>query len=244
MAEIYRILAFLPLDAGDRTVEDPGMQIAILIFEKLTALDAIGPYEVLRSVPGWEVKFVGLEKGQVRTDTGALGLSVDYTLEEVTEPDIVLVPGGDGNRPLMEDETVLSWLREVDRQTKWTTSVCTGSLVLGAAGLLEGKRATSHWLFLEELGALGADPVGGRFVEDGKTITAAGVSAGIDMALHLVGQEVGPEVAQAVQLGIEYDPQPPFAGGAPDKAPKEIVDLVKTVMAEDPALASPADAPA
>jgi transcriptional regulator GlxA family with amidase domain len=202
------------------------MQIAILIFEKLTALDAIGPYEVLRSVPGWEVKFVGPAKGPVRADSGALGLSADYSLEEVTEPDIVLVGGGQGNRPLMEDEAVLSWLREVDAQTKWTTSVCTGSLVLGAAGLLQGKRATGHWLYLEPLRDFGADPVGGRFVEDGKVITAAGVSAGIDMALHLVGREVGPEVAQAVQLGIEYDPQPPFDAGAPDKAPREIVEAV------------------
>lgn len=205
------------------------MQIAILIFEKLTALDAIGPYEVLRSVPGWEIKFVGPEKGPVRTDSGALGLSADFALEEVSEADIVLVPGGEGNRPLMGDERVLSWLRKIDAGSKWTTSVCTGSLVLAAAGLLDGKRATSHWLFLDQLGELGADPVGGRFVEDGKTITAAGVSAGIDMALHLVGQEVGPEVAQAVQLGIEYDPQPPFDAGSPAKAPEPIVELVSSV---------------
>ncbi|HEX6754046.1 MAG TPA: DJ-1/PfpI family protein [Solirubrobacterales bacterium] len=209
------------------------MQIAILIFEKLTALDAIGPYEVLRSVPGWEVKFVGPEKGQVRTDSGALGLSADFGLGEVDEADIVLVPGGEGNLPLMEDEAVLSWLRRVDEGTKWTTSVCTGSLVLGAAGLLEGKQATSHWAFLEQLGELGADPVGGRFVQDGKLVTAAGVSAGIDMALHLVGQEVGPEVAQAVQLGIEYDPQPPFDAGSPAKAPDAIVELVTAVTGPD-----------
>jgi transcriptional regulator GlxA family with amidase domain len=205
------------------------VQVAILVFEKLTALDAIGPYEVLRSAPGWEVKVVGLEKGQIRTDSGALGLSADYALDEVTEPDIVLVPGGEGNRPLMEDETVLSWLRTVDERTKWTTSVCTGSLVLGAAGLLNGKRATSHWLFLERLREFGADPVGGRFVEDGKVITAAGVSAGIDMALHLVSREVGPEVAQAIQLGIEYDPQPPFDAGSPDKAPEPIVEAVTAI---------------
>jgi transcriptional regulator GlxA family with amidase domain len=212
----------------------PAMEIAILIFEKLTALDAIGPYEVLRSVPGWEVKFVGLEKGVVRTDSGHLGLSVDYELDEVTDPDVVLVPGGAGNRPLMKDEAVLGWLREVDTRTKWTTSVCTGSLVLGAAGLLEGKRCTGHWLYLEELREFGADPVGGRFVEDGKVMTAAGVSAGIDMALHLVGQEVGPELAQAVQLGIEYDPQPPFDAGSPAKAPKEIVEAVTAIAAASP----------
>jgi transcriptional regulator GlxA family with amidase domain len=186
------------------------MKIAILIFNKLTALDAIGPYEVLRSVPGWEVRFVGLEKGPIRTDSGALGLSADFGIDEVSEADIVLVPGGEGNRPLMRDEAVLSWLRRIDEGTKWTTSVCTGSLVLGAAGLLEGRQATSHWAFLDQLRDFGANPVGGRYVQDGKVVTAAGVSAGIDMALHLVGQEVGPEVAQAVQLGIEYDPQPPF----------------------------------
>ncbi len=205
------------------------MQIAILIFEKLTALDAIGPYEVFRSVPGWEVKFVAAEKGVVRTDSGALGLSADYSLDEVSKADIVLVPGGEGNRPLMSDEKVLSWLRRIDEGTKWTTSVCTGSLVLAAAGLLEGKPATSHWLCLEQLREFGVDPVGGRIVEDGKTITAAGVSAGIDMALHLVGREVGPEVAQAVQLGIEYDPQPPFEAGSPEKAPAQIVELVRSV---------------
>jgi transcriptional regulator GlxA family with amidase domain len=205
------------------------MQIAILIFDKLTALDAVGPYEVFRSVPGWEVKFVAPEKGEMRTDSGALGLSADYSLDEVSAADIVLVPGGAGNRPLMTDEGVLSWLRQIDAGSKWTTSVCTGSLVLGAAGLLEGKRSTGHWLYLEPLREFGADPVGGRVVEDGKTITAAGVSAGIDMALHLVGLEVGPEVAQAVQLGIEYDPQPPFDAGSPAKAPDQIVELVTAV---------------
>jgi transcriptional regulator GlxA family with amidase domain len=205
------------------------VQVAILIFEKLTALDAIGPYEVLRSVPGWEVKFVGPTKGPVRADSGALGLNADFALDEVNEADIVLVGGGEGNRPLLEDERVLSWLRAIDATTKWTTSVCTGSLVLGAAGLLEGKRATGHWAFLEQLRQFGADPVGGRFVEDGKVVTAAGVSAGIDMALHLVGREVGPEVAQAVQLGIEYDPQPPFDAGSPAKASEQIVELVTAV---------------
>jgi transcriptional regulator GlxA family with amidase domain len=207
------------------------MQTAILIFDKLTALDAIGPYEVLRSVPGWEVGFVAPSKGIVRTDSGHLGLSADYSLDEVTEPDIVLVPGGAGNRPLLEDEEVLSWLREVDRHTRWTTSVCTGSLLLGAAGLLEGKRATSNWLVLDALRQFGADPVGGRWVEDGKILTAAGVTAGIDMALHLVAVEAGPEVAQAVQLGIEYDPDPPFDSGSPEKASPEIVELVRTVAA-------------
>jgi transcriptional regulator GlxA family with amidase domain len=207
------------------------MKTSILIFDGITALDAIGPYEVLRSVPGWEVEFVAARTGEVRTDSGHLGISADHALADVTETEMVLVPGGAGNRLLLEDDEVLGWLGEIDRQTKWTTSVCTGSLVLGAAGLLEGKRATGHWLYLEPLRAYGADPVGGRFVEDGKVVTAAGVSAGIDMALHLVGREAGPEVAQAVQLGIEYDPQPPFDAGSPDKAPAAIVAAVIAVAA-------------
>jgi transcriptional regulator GlxA family with amidase domain len=232
MAGIYRILAILPLD-GVRGRRDPAlMQIAILIFEKLTALDAIGPYEVLRSVPGWEVKFVAPEKGLVRTDSGALGLSADYSLEEVEAADVVLVPGGEGNRRLLSDQAVLSWLRQIDAGSKWTTSVCTGSLVLGAAGLLEGRRATSNWLALERLAEYGAEPVGGRYVEDGKLITAAGVTAGIDMALHLVSREVGPEAAQAIQLGLEYDPQPPFDSGSPQKASAQIVELVEKVAGE------------
>jgi len=206
------------------------MQIAILIFDKLAAQDAVGPYEVMRNVPEWDVRFVAKEKGEIRAE-GGLGMVADHSIDEVESADIVLVPGGLGNRPLLEDEEVLSWLRRIDSTTKWTTSVCTGSLVLGAAGLLEGKRATSNWLLLEPLRDYGADPVGGRYVEDGKVITAAGVTAGIDMAIHLVAQEVGPEIAQAVQLGIEYDPDPPFDSGSPEKAPPEIVELVRSVAA-------------
>ena len=226
MAETYRTVAVLPLFFSAPGADDGGVQTAILIFEGITALDAIGPYEVLRSVPGWEVKFVALQSGEVRTDSGSLGLSADYTLEQEVKPDIVLVPGGVGSRALLADEQVLAWIREVDKSTTWTTSVCTGSLVLGAAGLLGGKLATTHWLFLESLREFGATPVSERYVEDGKTITAAGVSAGIDMALHLVSREVGSEVAQAVQLGLEYDPQPPFDAGSPAKAPVQIVDAV------------------
>lgn len=205
------------------------MKIALLLYKGMAPLDAIGPYEVLRNVPGWEVQTVAQEKGEVRDEARTLGLIADHALAEVTTPEVVLVPGGDGKWPLMQDEELLAWLREVDRETKWTTSVCTGSLLLGAAGLLEGKRATGHWLYLEKLRELGADPVGGRYVEDGKTMTAAGVSAGIDMALHLVSREAGPEVAQAVQLGIEYDPSPPFDSGSPTKAAPEIVELVRAV---------------
>ena len=214
------------------------MRTTILIFEGLTALDAVGPYEVFRSVPGWEVEFVAPEKGTVRTDHGALGLAADAAIAEVESTDLVLVPGGAGNRRLLGDEAVLEWLREIDRGTKWTTSVCTGSLVLGAAGLLEGRRATSYWPYVETLRRFGAEPVVSRFVEDGKYVSSAGVSAGIDMALHLVGQEVGPEVAEAVQLGLEYDPQPPFDSGHPSKAPAAIVDLVTAVNASDAELSS------
>jgi len=203
---------------------DP-MRIAILLFDRLAAQDAIGPYEVMRCVPGWEVELVGARRGEVRAE-GGLGLTVDRELGEASEPDIVVVPGGEGSEAVAEDEATLAWLRAADERTKWTTSVCTGALILGAAGLLEGKRATSNWLFLERLREFGADPVGGRFVEDGKTITAAGVTAGLDMALHLVGREAGPEVAQAVQLGIEYDPDPPFDAGSPEKAPAAIVEAV------------------
>jgi len=206
-------------------------KVAVLVFDKLAVQDMVGPYEVMRNVPDWEVELVAEEKGEKRAE-GGFGLIADRSIDEVEAADIVLVPGGDGNRPMLEDERVLGWLRAIDATTRWTTSVCTGSLVLGAAGLLEGKRATGNWQYLEPLRAYGAEPVGGRWVEDGKIVTAAGVTAGIDMALHLVSKDVGPEVAQAVQLGIEYDPDPPFDSGSPEKAPPEIVELVRTVTAQ------------
>jgi transcriptional regulator GlxA family with amidase domain len=221
-------VSFLLVDNGAHGGQDRHMRITILLYEKMAAQDAVGPYEVFRCVPGWEVEFAGLRSGEVRSE-GGLGLTVDRPLDQVEETDIVLVPGGRGSDALLADETLLSWLREIDERTKWTTSVCTGALILGAAGLLEGKRATSNWLALEDLREYGADVVGGRWVEDGKTITAAGVTAGLDMALHLVGREAGPEVAQAVQLGIEYDPEPPFDSGSPEKASPEIVELVRSV---------------
>jgi transcriptional regulator GlxA family with amidase domain len=230
MAEIYRTMAFLPL-ALLAQARDPVFmptKIAVLVFEKLAAQDMVGPYEVMRNVPDWEVELVAKEKGEVRAE-GGLGLIADRSLDEVDSADIVLVPGGLGSRPLLEDEETLDWLRAIDSTTRWTTSVCTGSLVLGAAGLLEGKRATGNWLYLEPLREYGAEPIGGRYVEDGKIVTAAGVTAGIDMALHLVATDVSPEVAQAVQLGIEYDPDPPFDSGSPEKAPPEIVELVRSV---------------
>jgi putative intracellular protease/amidase len=203
------------------------MQIAILVFPKLTALDAIGPYEVLSRLPGYKLTFVAVDAGELRTDTGRLGITADATIEEVTEPDILLIPGGEGNRPLLHDETVLDWVRHVHDSSTWTTSVCTGSLVLGAAGVLEGKRATSHWAYRDELREYGAEPVAERVVEDGKVMTAAGVSAGIDMALTLAARLTHDDVARAIQLGIEYDPDPPFDAGSPEKAGSELVDLVR-----------------
>jgi transcriptional regulator GlxA family with amidase domain len=211
-------------------------RVSILIFDGLTALDAVGPYEVLRSVPGWEVEFVGKEPGEVRTDSGRLGLSVDAAIAERPDAEVVLVPGGPGQRDLHGDEEVLEWLRGVDRGSRRTTSVCTGALLLGAAGLLDGRRATTYWQSLEELRDFGAEPVAERWVEDGKYLTAAGVSAGIDMALHLVALETAPEVAQAVQLGIEYDPSPPFDTGSPAKAPTHLVEAVREVSRQRTAL--------
>jgi len=203
------------------------MRIAILIFDRLTALDAVGPYEVLSRLPGVELVFVAEQAGPKRTDTGALALIADASIAELTDPDVLLIPGGEGNRPLLADETVLDWVRTADAGSTWTTSVCTGSLVLGAAGILEGRRATSHWAHLERLADYGAEPISERVVIDGKLVTAAGVSAGIDMALTLAAEIAGEQVAQAIQLGIEYDPDPPFDAGSPQKAPEELVDLIR-----------------
>jgi transcriptional regulator GlxA family with amidase domain len=205
------------------------MNIAFLIFDKFTALDAMGPYEVLSRFPGAELKFVAKEAGPVRTDTGALTVLAEASLEEVQEPEIFLVPGGEGNRPLMQDPEVLDWIRSAHGTSTWTTSVCTGALLLGAAGILDGVEATTHWAYRDQLAELGADVSTERVVIDGKIATAAGVSSGIDMALTLVGEIAGPEAAQAMQLGIEYDPQPPFDAGSPDKAPPAIVEFVRNL---------------
>jgi len=208
------------------------MRIAILIFDGLTALDAIGPYEVLSRIPGAEVRFVAKEAGPKRTDTGFLGLEADVALADLAEPEVLVVPGGKGNRPLMDDSEVLDWLRAAHESSTWTTSVCTGALVLAASGILAGKRATTHWAYMDRLMELGAEPVGERVVEDGKILTAAGVSSGIDMALTLAARLAGERVAQAIQLGIEYDPDPPFDTGAPHKAPQELVDLIRSSESE------------
>jgi transcriptional regulator GlxA family with amidase domain len=219
------------------------MNIAIVLYDKFTALDAIGPYEVLSRLPGVSLQFVAAEPGPVRTDNGMLTLVAEHSLADAAQPDIVLVPGGPGEVAARAGGPVLEWLTEVDRTSTWTTSVCTGSLILAAAGLLDGRRATSHWLALDELGRLGAEPVAERVVFDGKYATAAGVSAGIDMALALAARVAGDTVAQAIQLGIEYDPQPPFDAGSPHKAPAEVVELLRArsrfEAQEQEALAAP-----
>ncbi|WML83643.1 DJ-1/PfpI family protein [Streptomyces sp. VNUA74] len=199
------------------------MQIAIVLFDRFTALDAVGPYETLGRLPDAETVFVAERTGPVRTDTGNLALTADRTLADVPAPDIVVVPGGPGQTPQMENEPLLDWLRTADATSTWTTSVCTGSLLLAAAGLLRGRRATSHWLALEHLRRFGAKPTGERVVTDGKYVTAAGVSSGIDMGLTLLGRIAGDDHARAVQLLTEYDPQPPYDAGSPQKAPADLV---------------------
>ena len=203
------------------------MDIAIVLYDRFTALDAIGPYEVLSRVPGARITFVAEHAGPVRTDNGMLTLIAERSLAEVAHPDILLVPGGPGEVAARAGGAVLEWVRTADETSTWTTSVCTGSLILAAAGLLQGRRATGHWLAMDELARLGATPVAERVVIDGKIVTAAGVSAGIDMALTFVAQIAGETVAQAIQLGIEYDPQPPFRAGSPAQAPAEVVELVR-----------------
>lgn len=202
------------------------MQIALLLYPGFTSLDIVGPYDVLRSMPGAEPVFVAEHQGPVRDESGTLGLVADRSLVDVPSPEILVVPGGFGTRRLLEHEPLLSWIRAVHQTTTWTTSVCTGSLLLAAAGLLDGIPATTHWLARETLASLGASPVAERVVQQGKIITAAGVSAGIDMALALVQLIHGDAAAQAVQLGIEYDPHPPFDAGSPERAPQPVVEAV------------------
>ena len=203
------------------------MQVAIALFPRVTALDAIGPYEVLQRIPSIDVVFVGHRTGEVRTDNGMLGLTVDATFDEVSAPQVLLMPGGVGTRSLIKDEAVLDWVREAHRTTLLTTSVCTGSLVLAAAGLLDGLTATTHWSTPDILASLGAVYTAQRVVEHlpQRIITAAGVSSGIDMALRLVELLVDRQAAEASQLMIEYDPQPPFDSGSMAKASARIIEL-------------------
>jgi putative intracellular protease/amidase len=206
------------------------LDIVIPVYDDFTALDAIGPYEVL-SRAGGRVRFVGVQPGPVRTDNGMLQIIAEASLADATTPDVVVVPGGVGARALTTDPVWLQWLQTVHRTSTWTTSVCTGSLLLGAAGILDGLRATSHWLQLETLRRYGAEPTGQRVVQQGKVITAAGVSAGIDMALTLAARIAGEEAARAIQLGIEYDPQPPFDSGSVETADPAMVQRIRTAVA-------------
>jgi putative intracellular protease/amidase len=203
------------------------MNIAIPLYEGYTALDAIGPYEVLSRLPDAEVVFIAHEPGPVRADSGMIGIVADRALEDLPDPEVVMVPGGVGTGLWLEDERLLNWIRTAHATSEWTTSVCTGSLLLGAAGLLDGLEATSHWLALDFLPGYGAKSTGGRVVEQGKVITAAGVSSGIDMALTLAAKIAGEDLAKSIQLAIEYDPQPPFDSGSTAKADESTIELVK-----------------
>ena len=208
------------------------MEIAIPLYDRFTALDAVGPYQVLSALPEARVRFIAAEAGPVRTDNRMLTLMAEASLEDVPSPDILVVPGGIGTRTLLGDEAMIGWVRTAHETSRFTTSVCTGSLLLAAAGILDGVDATTHWMVRDLLGELGANPVTDRVVERGKVVTAAGVSSGIDMALVLADRIAGAEVSQAIQLAIEYDPQPPYDSGSPEKAPREIVELVSAVMGQ------------
>ena len=204
------------------------MQVAIVLYDQFTLLDAIGPYQVLIGLPGAEVVFAAERTGRVITGGRGLQLHVDNTLADVPQPDVVVVPGGPGaEADQLADGPLHDWLRAVDQTSQWTTSVCTGSLILASAGLLTGRRATTYWMAMDELERLGAKPVTDRVVFDGKYMTAAGVSSGIDGALALAGRIAGDPVAQEIQLGIEYDPQPPYDAGSPTKAPDAVVESVR-----------------
>lgn len=204
--------------------------IAIAMYPEMTLLDAIGPYQVLTWLPDAEVTLVGAERGPIIDDKGLVRIDIDHTFDEVRSPDVIVVPGGFVTRTIaVAGNPLVEWVRAVHPTTTWTTSVCTGALILGAAGVLDGLDATTHWIAYDELARFGARPTEERVVVRGKVITGAGVSAGIDMALRLVIEIAGIEVAQAIQLGIEYDPQPPVDAGSPSKAPAAIRELVEAI---------------
>jgi putative intracellular protease/amidase len=210
--------------------------IAIPLFDRLTALDGVGPYEVLQRLPGAEVRFIGERVGQYRTENDMLGLQADATYADVPDPDVIVVPGGIGTRAILKtgDHPLIEWIRQAHLTTRFTTSVCTGALVLAAAGLLDGMAATTHWGAYGALEKLGAKPTEERVVEhlDERIITAAGVSAGIDMALRLSELLVDADAAKAMQLMIEYDPQPPFDAGSVAKAGETVMERVLTYAAD------------
>lgn len=205
------------------------MQIVFLFYEGMTALDAVGPHEILSRFPGAKLQRVAKNAGPISTDSG-LVLRAESAMSDVSSADILVVPGAGNATSMRGDLETLEWVRFMHMTSTWTTSVCTGSLILGAAGVLKGLKATSHWAALDRLPMWGAKPVDARVVEDGKVITAAGVSSGIDMALMLAAKVVSPQFAQAIQLGIEYDPQPPFDVGSPGKANPAIREALRTKM--------------
>jgi transcriptional regulator GlxA family with amidase domain len=204
------------------------MQIVIALFDRFASLDAVGPYQVFAHLPGAKVIFASERTGAIPDESGDLALHAQATYQDVPAPDILLIPGGPGQADHMTKGPLQDWLVEADKTSTWTTSVCTGSLILAAAGLLTGREATTYWLAHDELARLGARPRQERYVFDGKYATSAGVSAGIDMALALCEKLAGPEVAQQLQLGIEYDPHPPFNSGSPATAPENIVAAFRT----------------
>jgi transcriptional regulator GlxA family with amidase domain len=203
------------------------MQIAIPLFDRFAALDAVGPYQVFTLLPGANVIFCSERAGGVSDDSHALTLVAEAAYADVPRPDIICVPGGPGQAQQMTPGPLQDWLIQADKTTTWTTSVCTGALILAAAGFLTGREATTYWMAHEELARLGAKPRRERYVFDGKYVTAAGVSAGIDMALALVSRISGDSLAQEIQLAIEYDPRPPYDAGSPASAPKGIVDALR-----------------
>lgn len=209
------------------------MIIAIGLYQGFTALDAIGPYEVLTYLHDAEVVICAENKGVVDDQYDLVHLRVDNTFADVPRPDVLLVPGGPAATQYAADEhPIVDWIRQAHPHTTWTTSVCTGSLLLGAAGLLNGVPATTHWSAYDDLASYGAQPSEQRVVTAGRIMTGAGVSAGIDLALTLAANIAGPEVAQSIQLSIEYDPHPPFDTGAPSKAPKKIHDMAIAALGD------------
>jgi transcriptional regulator GlxA family with amidase domain len=193
------------------------MRIAYVLYPDFTGLDLVGPYEIISRWPDADIHFVARTLDPVRADRG-LTVIPTHTPDTVPQPDLIVVPGSENPVPVLSDEVLVGWLRTAAPECQWTASVCTGAGLYAAAGLLEGKKTTTHWAFRDNLRAMGVEVVGDRVVWQGTHISGAGVSAGIDMALALTGRVHGRELAESLQLLIEYDPQPPFGSGAPEKA--------------------------